>query len=77
MPLPEFAHEWMNQWKRAAVRLAELRRENLKQLTEAEAARMFEMLEPPWPFKLRPTSGLVQQQNRFCRLRQLRDTETP
>lgn len=67
--LPAFAPQWMAQWRMAAARLELLRRERLRQLTEDDAARMFALLDPPRPYELRPSSGLVEQQRWFAMLR--------
>jgi hypothetical protein len=57
-------------------RIEQMRREQLRQMTEADAARIFSQLDPPRPYVLRPTSGLVEQQLRFAKLREelLRET---
>lgn len=67
--LPDFAPEWFAQWRLAANRLAELHLERLANLTESEAGRIFALLDPPRPYELRSTSGLVEQQRLFGKLR--------
>lgn len=67
--LPAFASQWMAQWRVAATRLESLRRQQMRELTEADAARLFAMLDPPRPYQLRPSSGLVEQQRWFALLR--------
>jgi hypothetical protein len=67
--LPPFASEWMAQWRIAAARLESLRRREIRDLTEASAARVFALLDPPRPYQLRPSSGLIEQQRRFAELR--------
>ena len=37
MTQPEHQHEWMRQWRRTAVALAELRRQELAQMSDADA----------------------------------------
>ncbi len=63
--VPAFARQWMAQWRIAATRLEELHRQELRNMTEADAARIFALLDPPRPYELRPTSGLVEQQRWF------------
>ena len=67
--LPAFAPQWLTQWRTAAARLEELRRQELRAMTEADAARIFAQLDPARPYELRPTSGLVEQQRWFGLLR--------
>ena len=69
-PLPPFAAEWLAQRNIGHARLEELRIERLRQMTEAESARIFSMLDPPRPYTLRPSSGLVEQQRWFRLLRE-------
>ena len=63
--LPEFAHAWLAQRRLATARLEEMRLEELSQMTESDAARIFEQLDPPRPYELRPSSGLIEQQRWF------------
>jgi hypothetical protein len=63
--LPEFAEAWMRQRTVAAERLAAIRLQELREMTEAESAIVFAKLEPCRPYPLRPTSGLVEQQRLF------------
>jgi hypothetical protein len=37
-------------------------------MTESDAGRVFAQLDPPHPYVLRPSSGLVEQQRFFARL---------
>ena len=67
-PLPEFASEWLSQRRIGFARLEQLRQEELRAMTETEAARVFAQLDPPQPYELRPSSGLVEQQRWFERL---------
>jgi hypothetical protein len=72
-PLPDFAPQWLAQRRLGYARLEELKLEELRQMTESDAARIFAMLDPPRPYALRPSSGLVEQQRWFmlARTRQL------
>lgn len=57
-------------WQCAEEELASLRVRELRQLSESESARRFaRLLCPPAPYPLRKTSGLVEQQRVFARLR--------
>lgn len=67
--LPAFAPQWMAQWRIAAARLELLRSETLRALTQRDAARIFALLDPPRPYELRSSSGLVEQQRWFDLLR--------
>jgi len=72
--LPEFAKAWMNQWRSAAVALAEQRRRELAALTPEEALEASEdLLSLELDVELRPSrwssSGLVEQQALFHNLR--------
>lgn len=51
-------------------RIEQLRLERLRNMTEREAAEIFDTLDPPRPYRLRPSSGLVEQQRRFAGIRQ-------
>jgi len=80
-PLPPFAGEWLAQRTRGFARLDLLNLQALRAMTEADAARMFARLDPPRPYLLRPSSGLVEQQRLFALLRRqihnsLRDTDS-
>jgi hypothetical protein len=46
-----------------------MKRQSLRQMTEADAARIFAQLDPPRPYTLRESSGLVEQQRWFRLLR--------
>jgi hypothetical protein len=72
---PEEQREWVAQWKRAAVALNAVKREELQNLTEEEARKASSMLlgmvsfpRPPGPRE--ETSGLVEQQRWFAKARQ-------
>jgi hypothetical protein len=63
--------QWVDTWRRAGKRLAELRRDELRAvdtqqalLTLADAFESCRLQHPPGP-----TSGLVEQQRLFRRLR--------
>ena len=68
--LPPFAATWLAQRRLAYQRLERMRLEELRRMTEADAARTFAQLDPPRPFVLRPSSGLVEQQRLFTALHQ-------
>lgn len=58
-------------WRRAAPELEARRLQALRELSEEESARCFaELLTPDGEFALRPSSGLVEQQRIFARLRE-------
>lgn len=63
--LPNFAKAWMMQRTVSAKRLAAMRLQELREMTEADSAIIFAKLEPCRPYPLRPTSGLVEQQRLF------------
>ena len=75
--LPDFAPQWLAQWRRAAARLEQLRREELENLTESQAASIFAQLDPPRPYELRPSSGLVEQQRWFQLFREKMEPASP
>jgi hypothetical protein len=68
---PEEQRQWMEQWRFAAIALDELKRDELRNLTDEEAWRKTERLLELAPFYRRRTrsSGLVKQQAWFLRLR--------
>ncbi|MDE3066842.1 MAG: hypothetical protein KGJ60_04740 [Verrucomicrobiota bacterium] len=68
---PEEQRRWMEQWRRAAVALEEMRRYELQMLTEEQAWEQIEGIQSisdAWrdPEK---TSGLIEQQALFKKLR--------
>jgi hypothetical protein len=70
MASPPFARAWMEQWKAAAVALAEQRAVELRSMTDAEAqAATLALLDLGASLPLAPgretTSGLVVQQALF------------
>lgn len=67
--LPSFAATWLSQCRLGYERLAQLRMEELRNMTEIEAGRVFAQLDPPRPYLLRSSSGLVEQQRLFAKLR--------
>ncbi len=71
-PLPSFAAQWLAQRRIGFARIDQLKADQLRGMTEADAARIFAQLDPPRPYALRPSSGLVEQQRLFALLR--RDT---
>ena len=57
-------------WQCAEAELTSLRIRELRQMSEAESAQRFaRFLSPPGPYPLRKSSGLVEQQRIFARLR--------
>lgn len=66
--LPPFAATWLAQRRIAYERLERMRLEELRLMTQADAARVFAQLDPPRPYVLRPSSGLIQQQRLFSQL---------
>jgi hypothetical protein len=73
MTQPEHRHAWMRQWHYAAIALAEVRRRELAQMSDADALAAAERVLDLWPIT-RPqaagVSGLVEQQRLFQRSRQ-------
>jgi hypothetical protein len=65
------ARRWVRTWQDAAPRLAEIRRRELKALDPFTAIALLcgpaNYREAPWAPK--PTSGLIEQQRLFARLR--------
>ncbi len=63
----------VQRWRRAAAELDVCRLEDLRALGEREAARRFSiLLRLDGDYPLRPSSGLVEQQRIFDRLREKR-----
>ncbi len=69
---PEEQRAWATQWKKAAVALNAVKREELQNLTEEQACKISNMLlsmvtfpRPPGPRD--ETSGLVEQQRWFVK----------
>lgn len=57
-------------WQCAHEALASVRIRELRQMSETESAERFaRLLSPPGPYPLRKSSGLVEQQRIFDRLR--------
>ena len=68
------AEAYVRAWRHRGAAMNAERLRELRQLTEREAARRFaRSLQLPGPYPLRPSSGLVEQQRVFSRLR--RDPE--
>ncbi len=67
------ANQWLRQWKSAGPALAEVRKRELRELTDEEALRASEAVlsipAPPVSPERWTTSGLVEQQAWFHRLR--------
>lgn len=73
MTQPEHRHAWMRQWHHAAIALAEVRRRELAQMSDADALAAAERVLDLWPIpRTQPAgvSGLVEQQRLFQRSRQ-------
>jgi hypothetical protein len=71
--LPEFAQQWMSQWRRAAVELPRLRDAGLRAMRPAQVTDAMSLLDSPAnDAKENPyENGLVVQQRWFMRLRLL------
>lgn len=69
MNWPDEQRKWMLQWRRAALALAEVHRQELAVMSEGEALAAAERVlssdMPPVPSHRRSTSGLVEQQRLF------------
>ncbi|MDT8449184.1 MAG: hypothetical protein RQ847_03325 [Wenzhouxiangellaceae bacterium] len=67
------ARVWVERWQHAESELDARRLSGLRALTEREAAERFAaLLRLEGTYPLRPSSGLVEQQRVFDRLRQQR-----
>ena len=69
--LPPFAKQWMQQWRRAARELPQVRASELRALGSAQVLMASEVMELPSPQPAAETSGLVSQQRWFMRQRLL------
>jgi hypothetical protein len=68
------AVQWLRQWTAAGPALAEIRKRELRDLTDEQALRASELvlstpISDPLPPERRVSSGLVEQQARFHRHR--------
>jgi hypothetical protein len=65
--------QWVEQWRRAGPLLDAVKRKELQALTDEEAARqcvsLFEFALSSPSYKPRTTSGFVEQQRLFLKLR--------
>lgn len=69
-PVDADAQAYVRAWRRTAALLDKGRLGELRALSEVEAAQQFaRLLRMPPPYPLRPSSGLVEQQRIFSRLR--------
>jgi hypothetical protein len=72
-PEAEFHEQWVATWRAAGVALAEVRAEELRSMTPAQALRAADSLlalaSPPRDLPRWRSSGLVEQQQLFKRLR--------
>lgn len=71
---PAEQQQWMLQWRSAAVALEELRRKELRELTDEKAREISQMLLSAAPIPGDPrnkstTSGFVEQQRIFAKAR--------
>ena len=71
---PEEQRAWMNQWRAAAIALRQVRREELRAMTDEDAVAAFNALNVPpelvWRSpKRESSSGLVEQQRIFQKTR--------
>jgi hypothetical protein len=71
---PEEQKQWMKQWRNAAIALRQVKREELRAMTDEDAVRAFNSLDlPPHDFPRAPDrmdgSGLVEQQRIFQKAR--------
>jgi hypothetical protein len=69
-PLPDFAHEWMQQWRSAERELPKVRDRELRSLSTADAVRTASILNLP-RVEDGYSNGLVIQQRWFMRLQLL------
>ena len=74
---PEQQQQWMQQWRRAAVELERIKREELARMTDAEALviahRVLALSDPLYyDERRRTTSGLIEQQRWFMKFRQMK-----
>jgi hypothetical protein len=71
---PEEQRAWMNQWRAAAIALRQMKREELRAMTDEDAVAAFNALDMPpelvWRCPERiDSSGLVEQQRIFQKIR--------
>ena len=69
---PEQQQQWMSQWRLAAVRLVQIKRDELAQMSDAEALRASDDLLSLAPYaykdpRYRTYSGLIEQQRLFMK----------
>lgn len=66
----ELMRRWVETWRRAGQELDEIRRQEIEATDTTKAIRqLFGSAPPPQDIPLRTTSGLVEQQAWFARLR--------
>ena len=70
--LPDFAPQWMAQWKRASVELARVRDQELREMGQGNSLNQVQ-IPPIQP----PLNGLVIQQRWFMRQRLLETATKP
>lgn len=71
---PEEQRKWMNQWREAAAALRQVKREELRAMTDEDAVAAFNALDMPpdlvWRSPERENSeGLIEQQRIFSKAR--------
>ena len=66
--LPDFAEQWYSQISAGYEKVEAMRTAELQNMTEQDSARIFARLEPPRPFEIRSSSGLIEQQRLFRKL---------
>ena len=71
---PEEQQTWMKQWRAAAVALRQVKREELRAMTDAQAIAAFNSLDTPPEFGYRNperlnSEGLIEQQRIFRKAR--------
>ncbi len=71
---PDFARQWLDQWRNAARELARVHDEELRALSASAALSasdaLLDLARPPSPGDARWThSGLIEQQRLFMRVR--------
>jgi hypothetical protein len=70
LPDRELMRRWVETWRQAGPELEEIRRREIEATDSAVAIRqLFGSAPPPWDLPPRTTSGLVEQQAWFAKLR--------
>ena len=71
---PEEQRKWMDQWRAAAIALRQVKREELRAMTDEDAVRAFNALDVPPELGYRSpertnSEGLIEQQRIFGKAR--------